>query len=107
MPLTGVNVDLTHGTASGGDGSGTLTVIYTLFGSAFNDRIRAKARSAVWGDDGDAVAAALTGLSDFHGGAGDDLAGLWDVPHGTLVETGVVIDSPDRRGRPLVSTGRG
>jgi Ca2+-binding RTX toxin-like protein len=83
---SGVTVDMVQGSVTGGDGHDTLTRIPEIEGTPFNDRFRLTSGAIVTGYAGDDTAV-FTGFSDFHGGAGDDLADFSQMSHGVLVDS--------------------
>lgn len=69
-----VNVDLTTGTATGGDGTDTLINIEAVYGSRFDDRLTGNYLSnLIVGDAGNDTIEGQSGANYLDGGAGNDL----------------------------------
>ena len=71
----GVRVDLSAGSAAGGDASGdSLAGVEGLTGSAYNDTLTGNGVSnGLWGEEGDDVLSGRGGDDHIDGGGGDDL----------------------------------
>jgi Ca2+-binding RTX toxin-like protein len=84
-----VTVNLTTGTASGGDGHDTLVHILSVFGSAYDDVIIGNSASnTLWGDDGDDTISGGDGSDLLVGGLGND-----ELSGGTGVDTAAYGDA--------------